>query len=215
MRDIRAVIWDLDNTLYKFTDTLKQNCNIAAANAVIESGIDLGFDEALQIAIQSEITHNYSLHEFILNHGLNYKELHHPFHNNLDENLISPIEGLVENLRQFNAPQAILTNASQSWAERVLKFLGMIDIFDPDLIFCMEDFNFSPKARSNDGLNLAINSLGHAPSDIILIDDLSRNLKMAKSAGVKTALTHCDMRVIKEDYIDYYFESTNEFFKNN
>ncbi len=208
----KAIIWDLDNTLYKFNNALKHHCNIAAARAVIDCGLDLEFDAALQIATQSERTYNYSLHEFILNHGFEYKDLHHPFHDYIDESLILPIDGLAQNLRQFNAPQSILTNASQSWTMRVLKILGMNDIFDLDLIFCMENFNFSPKARNNDGLHLAINKLGHNPKDIIFIDDLPRNLKKAKETNVQTGLTHNDTALNKQSYIDYYFNCTNDLF---
>jgi len=209
--DMKAVVWDLDNTLYRFTSDLKYNCNVAAAKASIDLGLQLSFDEALQIAIKSENTYNYSLHEYTLSHGLTYQDLHHPFHQNIEVQHADPIDGLDQKLENLQIPQAVLTNASRSWAGRVIKYLNLDHVLKGEMIFCMEDFGYEPKARSNKGLSLALDKLGCDATDTIIIDDLSRNLLKAKELGLQTALTHYD-EYASEDHIDYYFKSTNDFF---
>lgn len=211
-KKIEAVIWDLDNTLYQFTDDLKYHCNVAAAKAVIDVGLPLVFEEALQIAVKSEIDYNYSLHEFILNHGLSYKELHHPFHDNIDETLGKRISGLLNCFEQYDLPHVVLTNASQGWARRVLKYFDLNKFFNNDAILCMENFGYIPKARGNDGVLMALAKLKTAPENTLIVDDLSRNLLTAKQAGLQTAITHFD-NIHKGDHIDYYFQSTNDVFK--
>lgn len=211
-KKIEAVIWDLDNTLYQFTDDLKYHCNVAAAKAVIDAGLPLVFEEALQIAVKSEIDYNYSLHEFILNHGLSYKELHHPFHDNIDETLGKRISGLLNCFENLHLPHIVLTNSSQGWARRVLKHLDLDVFFAHDTILCMEDFAFVPKARGNEGVSLALEKLKTAPENTLIVDDLSRNLLQAKQAGLQTAITHFDGDQ-KDGHVDYYFKSTLDVFK--
>lgn len=209
-QDIEGIIWDLDNTLYRFTDGFRHHCNIAAAKAAKEKGIDLPYEDCIKIAERSEEEFGYSLHIYVTHHGLSYADLHFPFHQNIDENIIEPIEGLVNKVREIDLPQIILTNASRCWAARTLKRIGADDIFDDKKIIAMEDVNFEPKARSLSGFRKALIELGTNPSNTILIDDIDRNLVKAKELGLQTAYMHYDdkMDILPED-IDYQYEDAN------
>ena len=109
---IRGVIWDLDNTLYRFTDKFYRSCTEAAAQAAQELGINLSYDETLRLAERSEAEHGYSMHAYVTDHGLSYTALHFPFHQRIDETVIETIDGVKEALESLDIPQVILTNAS-------------------------------------------------------------------------------------------------------
>jgi len=91
---IKGVIWDLDNTLYRFTDQFKEQCNRVAAKAAQSQGIDLSYDDTLKLAQKSETDHGYSIHLYVTHHGFTYDSLHVPFHDNIDETTIDIIDGV-------------------------------------------------------------------------------------------------------------------------
>lgn len=187
---VPGIIWDLDNTLYRFTDAMKYQCNVAAAKAAQDLGLSLPYEELLDIAIRSEKEYGYSLHNYILHHGLTYKDLHHPFHEAIDETLVEKIEGLKDFLTTVEFPKVILTNASRDWANRVLSYIGLSSVFQQNEILAMEDFHYEPKARTDRGLTMAIERLGVAENHILFIDDLERNLLIPYQSGLKTVLVH-------------------------
>jgi len=204
---IHGIIWDLDNTLYKFTDAFYKSCTEAAAHAAQELGIDLSYEETLKLAERSEQEHGYSMHGYVTDHGLSYASLHFPFHSRIDETVIEPFEDLAEKLENLDLPQVILTNASRCWAERALKFCKIDHLFNYQKIIAMEDVNFEPKARSQKGFIKAADLLGSDPKNILMVDDLDRNLMIANDLNMHTVYVHYNDQ-IKDlpDYIDaqYY-----------
>ncbi|HPF78359.1 MAG TPA: HAD hydrolase-like protein [Alphaproteobacteria bacterium] len=204
---IHGVVWDLDNTLYRFTDAFYKSCTEAAAQAALEMGIKLSYEDTLKLAERSEQEYGYSMHGYVTDHGLTYASLHFPFHQRIDETVIDPIEGVEKALRRIKMPQVILTNASRCWAQRVLKFTGLDQMFPDDKIVPMEDVNFEPKARSTKGFRKAAKILGIPPENLLMVDDLDRNLAMAYEVGLQTAyIHHGDPMQELPDFIDEQFK---------
>ena len=200
---IHGVIWDLDNTLYRFTDEFYKSCTVAAAKAARELGISLNYEDTLRLAERSEDEHGYSMHGYVTDHGLSYASLHFPYHQRISETVIEPIEGLREALENLKIPQIILTNASRCWADRALKYIGIDHLFEPDKIIPMEDVNFEPKARSDKGFKMALDRLGIRADNALMVDDLDRNLMMPHGLGLQTAyIHHGDKMHDLPDFID-------------
>lgn len=212
---IKGVIWDLDNTLYLFTDEFKRHCNIAAAKAAQGLGVNFSYEETVKIAERSEEEYGYSLHIYVTDHGLSYQDLHVPFHQNIDEKVIDPIAGTMQALEKFLSRQVILTNASRCWAQRALKFIGVNEMFDDHEIIPMEDVNYEPKARSDKGFIKACEILNLKPSEILMVDDLDRNLIIPHKMGMQTAyMHHGDPMIKKPDFITDQFENLVEMMSN-
>ena len=212
---IHGIIWDLDNTLYRFTDEFYRSCTEAAAEAAQELGINLSYEDTLKLAERSEEEHGYSMHGYVTDHGLSYASLHFPFHQRIDETVISPIEGLELSLRSLNVPQVILTNASRCWAERVLKFIGIESLFSADKLIPMEDVDFEPKARSKKGFIAAVKKLNLPAENILMVDDLDRNLVNAYNLGMQTAYMHYGDPIEElPDFIDGQFDDVLSLIKN-
>jgi len=205
---IKGVIWDLDNTLYRFTDAFKEQCNRAAAKAAHDQGINLSYDDTLKLAQKSETDHGYSIHLYVTHHGFTYDSLHVPFHDNIDETTIESIEGVAGSVRALNLPQAILTNASHGWAKRVLKHMGIDDLFEDSHITASEDVNFEVKSQGKAGFNRALDALGLPAEEVVMVDDLDRNLIIPHEMGMQTAYLHYDDPIADlPHYMDVQFEN--------
>ncbi len=205
---IKGVIWDLDNTLYRFTDDFKAHCNKAAAAAAIEMGIDMSHADAIKIAERSEELHGYSMHIYVTDHGLSYADLHIPFHSRIDEKCVEPIMGALEVLEFFKDNQIVLTNASRCWAERAIHYIGAKKYFDDDFIVPIEDVDFVPKAQGDDGFKRALEILNLEPHEVLMVDDLDRNLKIAHDLGMQTAYMHHGKPMIEmPDYVSDQYEN--------
>jgi pyrimidine 5'-nucleotidase len=212
---VEGIIWDLDNTLYRFTDELKRHCNEAAAKAAQSLGIDFSYEDTVKIAERSEEQHGYSLHVYVTDHGLSYQDLHVPFHQNIDERVIEPISGTREALEKFQGRQVILTNASRCWAERALKYLEIDEFFQSHEIIPMEDVDYEPKARSDKGLKRAIDVLNLPAENLLMVDDLDRNLIIPHKLGVQTAyMYHDDPMIELPEFVTAQFENLVTMIEN-
>jgi putative hydrolase of the HAD superfamily len=207
---IRGIIWDLDGTLYRFDELFKHACNVAAARAACNVRPAMLYEETYARCVASEREHGFSLHWFHQETQIPYPDMHFVYHDAIDETVIQKNAEMAEALRGLHLPSVILTNASRGWVMRILAHLGMDDLFEPGGIIALEDANFTPKGRGTAGFDLAIAKLGLSPSDILMVEDLPRNLMKAKEAGLKTALVHHGQKPDDGAYIDYLYDDTLE-----
>lgn len=163
---------------------------MAAAEAAQELGITLNYEDTLKLAERSEKEYGYSMHGYVTDHGLSYASLHFPFHQKIDEAVIEEIEGVAWALESLKLPQIILTNASRCWAERVLKHIGADHLFPPEKIIPMEDVDFQAKSRTSKGFLKALSSLNLYAENVVMVDDLDRNLIIPNDLGMQTAYIH-------------------------
>ena len=211
---IRGVIWDLDNTLYQFTEEFYKACTTAAAQAAQEMGINLSYEDTLRLAERSEKEYGYSMHGYVTDHGLSYASLHFPFHQKIDEKVIDKILGVKEGLQKLKLPQVILTNASRCWANRVLEYIEIKHLFPDEKIIPMEDVDFEPKSRTSKGFKKGCKILGLSPEDVLMVDDLDRNLLRANDLGMHTAyICYDDPMTELPDFIDAQFRNVLDVLK--
>jgi FMN phosphatase YigB (HAD superfamily) len=194
----QAIIWDLDNTLYRFTPDFEDHCNQAAAKAAVKLGFHDDYDHCLNVARDSFRTHHFSIYQYLDDGRFQYRDFHHVFHEAIDDTHVKPIKGLRQKLEENDMPQIILTNASRDWATRAVRKANLDHLFRENDILAMEDFNYIPKARGTDGYQKAMSLLHQKtpniePGRVLFVDDLERNLKIGHIAGMQTALVHaCD-----------------------
>ena len=126
----------------------------------------------------------------------------------IDETVIQPIEGVAAYLKKLSVPQVILTNASRNWAHRALKHVKLDHLFDDNSIIPMEDVNFKPKARTDRGFKLAAKKLDLPYEEVLMVDDLDRNLIFASQLGMQCIyMHHGDPMEDLPDFIDDQFEN--------
>jgi putative hydrolase of the HAD superfamily len=209
---IRGIIWDLDGTLYRYNDHFIEACNVAAAQTVVEIGLNVSYNQALIIArnSQKQAGHSFKLFGDM---GIQYSDYHHPFHDKIDHLVLTKNLELKSALGAVSLPMVVLTNASRDWAIRALSHLDLLPIFKELNIFSLEDVGFKPKAHHTDGFDLSLKHLGVLPKDAMIVEDLSRNLVVPKKMGITTVLVHHNNEGINEGHVDYVFEDTIDVIK--
>lgn len=210
---IRGIIWDLDNTLYRYDAPFIEACNIAAAKQAIAMGLDLPFEEALALATESEKTYGSSFRLFA-ERGLLYRDFHFPYHDAVDTTIVAKntsMKTALETLVETRAlPMVILTNASRHWARKTVAHHEFGHIFDDAKIIALEDVDFKAKAYHPDGFERGLSLLGTTAQDTLVVEDLARNLPVAKRLGLTTALVHAAPSPDHVDHIDAHFDTTLE-----
>lgn len=212
LKNVRGIIWDLDGTLYRFNEAFRLACNHAAAKAARTVDDTLVYEDALALAMKGETEQGFSLYWFVTHMGMKYEDLHFPFHKSLDEKIIEQNEKMGAALRTLDIPSVILTNASRDWVKRILVHLGMDDIFGDSIILALEDADFQPKSKGSTGFDKALKILKLPADQVILVDDLAKNLIKAKELGLMTALIHHG--ALEENvaaYADFTSPDTVEF----
>lgn len=211
---IRGIIWDLDGTLYRFSELFRTACNHAAARSALAMRPDMVYEDAYQKSVLSEEQNGFSLLWFHQETNIPFEDMHFIYHDAIDESVIEKNASMIEALRPITLPQIILTNASRGWVTRILKQLGLDEFFNDENILALEDANFTPKGRGTAGFELAIRKLGLPANDVLMVEDLPRNLAKAKECGLATALVHHGkIPDGAKAHVDHLFADTIELMK--
>ncbi|MGC9357308.1 MAG: pyrimidine 5'-nucleotidase [Anaerolineae bacterium] len=185
MTHIEYLLFDLDDTLYTNASGL-----FGEIAVLIEEWL------ARELALSPEEA--YQLHKrYFCDYGTTMAGIlrHHPeldiddyleYVHDVDLNpYLAAEERLDAMLTRLPVTKIIFTNAIASWAERVLRALGVREHFD--LIIDVRSVDYKGKPRS-EAYEMTLDLLGVPGTDCILIDDQARNLKIASDYGMRTIL---------------------------
>jgi len=218
MKDkIKTLVWDLDNTLYKFYPEQVDAWNRATVDYALQNGVTLPYDEALKLAEDGWLSHRNSGHHFTHTHGLCSRQMHIGVNNHLSEKMVTACletPELMKAMREYR--HVILTFAVRDWAKRVLEHTKLAEFFEPDYILGAEDYNFEDKAHSARGILTALELTGATPDEVLFVEDTLPNLKPAKEkAGVNTAYLHHSRPMNDNDmgFVDLKVQDTPELLK--
>jgi len=205
---IRAIVWDLDGTLYRYEDNFVEACNIAAVKTAIALGLDMTEEEGLQLARQSMKLYGNSSRLF-LDRGIKYEDFHHPYHAAVDTTVLLKNLEMKTALEQLSLPMVILTNASRDWARRTVDHLDYGHLFPDTKLLALEDMGFRSKAQTTAGFIKALEIMGADADHTLMVEDLPHNLTKAKELGMTTALVHHHVVTAEpHDHVDHEFDDT-------
>jgi len=219
VQNIDTIIWDLDNTLYKFTNNQIDDWNETAAHYVRDNGLDIDFETARDLAVRGYKEHRSSTYFFVNDHGFNAKEIHVGVNSRICETIVIPCIDTPNLMRQLpkNTRHIILTYAIQDWARRVLNHSKLAEFFDDTMILGAEDYDFEDKAHSPRGIITALEKSGSAAKNTLFVEDTLINLKTAKEhTGVQTAYLHHDrtMNGVDTSFVDIIAKDTPELLRS-
>lgn len=203
----RAILSDLDGSLYKREAWMKLHECAAVATAALACGVKLDWEEALAVAWKSDAEHHWAGREFVLSYGVEPYTLHHAVGRHALPDYLTPCEKTQAALSSLGVAWAIATHATNAWALRTTRRLGIDHLFPKALVFGFEDYNefkfAGPKA-----VDIALKALGSAPEDTMMWEDEALNLKPAHDCGLQTVFLHHGKKMnTLPDYIDYQFEN--------
>ena len=175
-------LFDLDDTLYPASCGLFRLVSVRITQTIARL-LDLDPDRARALQRQYWLRYGTSLRGLILEHGLDPE----PFlafvhdvpveeHLQVDPALRSMLEGLP-------GRRHIFTNGPREHATRVLRALGIDDLFES--VFDIRHSAFVPKPDA-EAFQRVLDALETQGSDCILVDDAPPNLETARALGMQT-----------------------------
>lgn len=187
---LRGVIWDLDNTLYRFEGDFEALCHVAAAKAALKGGLQASYNEAFSLCLKSYDVYGHSYRIFIEEHGIAQDQLHYDFHDFIDEKLIRKSLELVAAFERSPLGHVLVTHASRGWAGRALAHIGLKEFFPDEKILPAEDTGFARKSESCAPFEKALELLGVDAENVAVVEDIAVNLRLPYELGMDTVLVH-------------------------
>ncbi len=201
--DKKAVIWDLDNTLYRITPEFADRLDLAMAEALVKDlGVKMSVADCKALVKESYKIYRDGGEVFYRDYGISPKDLFEHYFNRKPVHLIEPYEGLAEKLKKIPFEQFVFTASNRFASEKILKQIGLYEMFK-DRFYSVEDFGVYKKNESAEVYRLYCEKIGYNPHDCIFVDDSYSNLEFAKETGMLTVrIYYKDNSAKDKTYID-------------
>ncbi len=203
-------VFDLDNTLYHPKHRLFDQID-AKMGAFIADKFDCDLVEARRIQKDYFHAHGTTLAGLMHDHGVEPDHFLDFVHDIILDNLEAE-PGLREALSALPGRRLIFTNADTPYAQRVLKRLGVADLFAG--IYDIRASQFVPKP-ANAPYEGIVNAFAIDPARAIFFEDMARNLVPAHKLGFTTVWvdngSESGDRGHEPDYVDHHIDDLVPF----
>jgi putative hydrolase of the HAD superfamily len=177
---IKHILFDLDNTLYSRRYGLENGVS-ARIHDYIAVLMGVTVEEALEERKKRIGHYGTTLEWLIAEKGFtridHYYQAIHP-ENEADALHEDP--GLRNFLKTLPCPLSILTNAPKEHADRILKKLGIADLFTE--LFDLRRLGFKGKPRE-EAFRMVLETLGAQPEEVLFIDDMPKYVSGYRTIG--------------------------------
>ncbi len=183
------LVFDLDDTLYRFESGIftlvRQRIQQWLAQA-----LHLPLEEARHLQHHYYLTYGTTLAGLLQEHpGIDHEDYLAYVHDVPIETYVQPDPVLDAMLQRLHAPKVIFTNATQAWADRVTRALGVRQHFDAIVDIYQANFISKPYPYP---YQVLLQTLQAEPQRCIMLDDQVRNLLTAAQMGMRTILVRPD-----------------------
>lgn len=182
-RNVDFWIFDLDNTLYPQSVNLLGQMRSKTYDYMC-SLLGTGRMEAANLYERFEAAYGTSMNGLMIEHNIDPNGFL-DFVHDIDHDLIEPNLQLAEAIRALPGRSVIYTNGTVDHAEKVLKRLGITDVFEN--IFDIVWADLDPKTHRAPFERLFAQT-GADPTRAAMFEDSVRNLEIPFSLGVRTVL---------------------------
>ena len=174
-------LFDLDGTLIDSIDLIFRCYRHSAATHLAEQPPDSVWRDGLGTPLRAQFRAVTSDVDLIETMVVTYREFHREHHDS-SVSVYPDVEEVLHGLRS-RAQLGVVTSKLRAGAERGLKLLGLIDLFD---VVVTADEVDRPKPHP-EPVETALERLGASPSRSIFIGDSPHDIASGRGAGVKTA----------------------------
>ena len=212
LKNIKNILFDCDGVLYNDLNTVFCQVSKRMTN-YISKKLNLDIKKAKELQTNYFHKYNTSLNGLMIHHDIPPEDFLKDVHN-IDLTFMKKDLFLREVLGSLNLKKFIFTNGSKEHVENIIKHLGIDDLFDG--IFDIVDAGFHPKPEAK-AFDLMINKFNIDPKETLYIEDIAKNLSIAKNRGSTTAWLINDeywgKKESDKDFIDYKIENLSLFLK--
>lgn len=181
--DVRAWVFDLDNTLYPPHCDLFAQIDEKMGTFVAEL-LGVGMDEARVLQKHYYRTYGTTLRGLMTEHGMDPHAFLDYVHD-IDHGPIAENVALAEAVAALPGRKFILTNGTRRHAEQVSTKLGLAHLFDD--VFDIVAAEFTPKPQRAP-YEAFLNRTGVVARQAAMFEDLARNLTVPHQMGMRTVL---------------------------
>lgn len=207
LKNKRAIIWDLDNTLYRITPEIADTLDETMAQALVEDlNVPLDLPTCKQLVKASYKEHRDGGEYFYQNYNISPKDLSFHYNERNPVHLIEPYKDLAKKLKQIPLEQYIFTASNRPASERILERIGLYDMFK-NRFYSVEDFGVYKKNEDEKVYQLYCQKIGFKPIECVFVDDSYSNLEFAKKSGMSTVrIYYKNNSAADKNYIDMAFQ---------
>jgi putative hydrolase of the HAD superfamily len=196
---IRAILFDLDNTLYPASSGVMESID-RRIGEYVQQRLGMSETEAHEVRRHFYSTYGTTLRGLQQRYGFADTEDYLRYvHNVAIEDLLPRDAELDAALSRLTVPKVIFTNSPHEHAERVLEAIGIAHHFER--IFDLRYFNFVAKPDPSSYTHV-LDQLGVQGHQTLLFEDTPHNLGPARALGMTTLLI-CDSALLCAD-ADYH-----------
>ncbi len=212
LKNIKNILFDCDGVLYNDLKAVFGQVSKRMTN-YISKKLNLDIKKAKELQTNYFHKYNTSLNGLMIHHDIPPEDFLKDVHN-IDLTFMKKDLFLREVLGSLNLKKFIFTNGSKKHVENIIKHLGIDDLFDG--IFDIVDAGFHPKPEAK-AFDLMINKFNIDPKETLYIEDIAKNLSIAKNRGSTTAWLinneYWGKKESDKDFIDYKIENLSLFLK--
>ena len=201
-KEIDTWLFDLDNTLYSPDLAIFSQIDKKMKKFISEK-LDITEEEAFKLQKKFYNEYGTTLYGLMRNYNVIPDEFLEFVHN-IDLKNLKKSDLLKEKIYSLPGKKIIYTNADRTYANRVLKKLGINHLFFD--IFDIKKASYKPKPMLL-SIDKLLKTYNLDPQKVMYFDDLAKNLKPAFKKGITTI--HIAKKLDREhkSFIDFRFKT--------
>ncbi|KZL28225.1 pyrimidine 5'-nucleotidase [Pseudovibrio sp. Ad37] len=194
---VESWVFDLDNTLYPHHSNLFDQID-QRMSEFVQKLTGKPVEQARELQISYYKKYGTTLRGLMLEHHIEPDEFLEYVHD-IDHSVLDPNPQLADAINQLPGKCYILTNGTRKHAESVANRLGITQHFED--IFGIMEADLVPKP-AEETYQRFLDKNGILPQKAAMFEDLSRNLVVPNSLGMRTVLVIPDgtREVFREDW---------------
>ena len=212
MKNIKNILFDCDGVLYQDLEAVFGQVS-KKMTKYISNKLDIDLIKAKELQTNYFHKYNTSLNGLMIHHDISPEEFLKYVHD-IDLSFMKKDLVLRNELEKLNTKKYVFTNGSKEHVKNITKHLGIDDLFDG--IFDIVDAEFHPKPEAK-AFDLMVKKFNINPKETIYIEDIAKNLSIAKERGSITVWLINDeywgKMESEKQFIDYKIENLSLFLK--
>ena len=212
MKNIKNILFDCDGVLYKDLEAVFGQVS-KKMTEYISKKLNIDLIKAKELQTNYFHKYNTSLNGLMIHHNIPPEEFLKYVHD-IDLSFMKKDLALREELEKLNVKKFVFTNGSKEHVKNITNHLGINDLFDG--IFDIVDAKFHPKPEAK-AFDLMTKKFNINPKETLYIEDIAKNLSIAKERGSTTVWLINDeywgKKDSDKDFIDYKIKNLSLFLK--
>jgi len=212
MKNIKNILFDCDGVLYKDLEAVFGQVS-KKMTEYISKKLNIDLIKAKELQTNYFHKYNTSLNGLMIHHNIPPEEFLKYVHD-IDLSFMKKDLVLREELEKLNIKKFVFTNGSKEHVKNITNHLGINDLFDG--IFDIVDAKFHPKPEAK-AFDLMTKKFNINPKETLYIEDIAKNLSIAKERGSTTVWLINDeywgKKDSEKDFIDYKIKNLSLFLK--